>query len=217
MKRFFIACSVAALLLLVGCANTLRSDVTSYQRWPANAAGSSYGFKRLANQGASMEHGAYEDLVRTELNQRGLLEAVPPAKGRFEVSLDYGISTRTVQTQEPIWDHPTYWHPGHYHPHRGWHPGYWAPSPYGPSIVGYRTVLQDVSTRRLRLDIAEGANKVFEASATSSGATANLNVIMPYLVRSVFDGFPGSNGQTRVLEFDVDKGALTSRRVAPPR
>jgi hypothetical protein len=111
---------------------------------------------------------------------------------------------------------PTYWHPAHYHPHWGWRPGYWASGPYGPAVVGYRNVSRDVSTRRLRLDIAEGASKVFEASATSSGASATLSVTMPYLIRSVFDGFPGANGQSRVLEFDVDKGVLTHRRLVQP-
>ncbi len=203
-------------LLLASCASTLSSDVTSFQRWPANAAGASYSFKRLGNQDGSLEHSSYEDLARKELNQQGLQEAAPGRKGRFEVSLDYGVATRTVKTREPIVANPTYWHPAHYHPHQGWRPGYWAGSPYGPAVVGYRNVNRDVSTRRLRLDITEGANKVFEASATSSGASATLSVTMPYLIRSVFDGFPGANGQSRVLEFDVDKGVVTHRRLVQP-
>jgi Domain of unknown function (DUF4136) len=216
MRRLLFVLLSALSLVLAGCATTLRSDVTSFQRWPANAAGSTYSFKRVAGQEASLEHKTYEDLARTEMGKLALTEAPQGSKGRFEVSLDYGISTRTVQSQEPIWDHASYWHPAHYHPHWGWRPGYWAPSPYGPSVVGYRTVLQDVSTRRLRVDISDGGNKVFEASATSSGASASLNTIMPYLIRSVFDGFPGTNGQNRVLEFDVDKGAVSKRGIAQP-
>jgi predicted small secreted protein len=216
MRRLLLVLLSALSLVLAGCATTLRSDVTSFQRWPANAAGSTYSFKRAAGQEASLEHKTYEDLARTEMGKLALTEAPQGSKGRFEVSLDYGISTRTVQSQEPIWDHASYWHPAHYHPHRGWRPGYWAPSPYGPSVVGYRTVLQDVSTRRLRVDISDGGSKVFEASATSSGASASLNTTMPYLIRSVFDGFPGTNGQNRVLEFDVDKGAVSKRGIAQP-
>jgi Domain of unknown function (DUF4136) len=155
-------------------------------------------------------------LARRELNQLGLKEAAVGSKGRFEVSLDYGVSTRTLRTREPIVANPTYWHPAHYHPHRGWRPGYWASSPYGPAVVGYRNVSRDISARRLRVDIAEGAAKVFEASATSSGSNATLSVSMPYLIRSVFDGFPGTNGQSREVEFDVDKGSVTNRRVAQP-
>lgn len=216
MRRLFLVLLSALSLVLAGCATTLRSDVTSFQRWPANAAGSTYSFQRAAGQEASLEHKTYEDLARTEMGKLALTEAPQGSKGRFEVSLDYGISTRTVQSREPIWDHPSYWHPAYYHPHRGWRPGYWAPSPFGPTVVGYRTVLQDVSTRRLRVDISDGRSKVFEASATSSGASASLNTVMPYLIRSVFDGFPGTNGQHRVLEFDVDKGAVSKRAIAQP-
>ena len=39
---------------------------------------------------------------------------------------------------------------------------------------------------------------------------------MHYLVRSVFDGFPGNNGQARQIEFDVDKGDIRKRSVVLP-
>jgi Domain of unknown function (DUF4136) len=216
MKRLYWCCGLAVALFLAGCATTLRSDVTSFQRWPANAAGSTYSFKRVGTQDVSLEHKTYEDLARSELNQLGLKEAPPATKGRFEVSLEYGVNTRTVRSSEPIWDNRTYWHPAHYHPTLGWRPGYWATDPWGPTVVGYRTVSRDVSTRRLRVDIAEGANKVFEASAASRGSNATLSVTMPYLVRSVFDGFPGTNGQSRMVEFDVDKGVVKNRLVVLP-
>lgn len=216
MKRFSAIFLTIVLLLAAGCASTLRSDVTSFQRWPANAAGSSYSFKRIGNQEGSLEHKTYEDLARVELNQLGLTQASAGTKGRFEVSLEYGVNTRTVRTREPIVVDQSYWHPAYYHPHWGWRPGYWATRPYGPAVVGYRNVSRDVSTRRLRVDIAEGASKVFEASATSSGTNATLSVTMPYLIRSVFDGFPGTNGQSREVEFDVDKGSVTNRRIAQP-
>lgn len=216
MRRFILGFFAVLSLLLTGCATTLRSDVTSFQKWPANAAFSSYNFKRLAGQEASLEHKTYEDLARTEMVKLALTEAPQGSKGRFEVSLDYGIKTRTLISREPVWNQASYWRPAHYHPHSGWRPGYWAPSPFGPNLVGYRSVSQDISNRRLRVDISEGGNKVFEASATSSGANSSLSAIMPYLIRSVFDGFPGTNGQNRVLEFDVDKGVLTKRALAQP-
>ncbi len=203
-------------LLLTGCASTLRSDVTSFQRWPANAAGSTYSLKRNAWQESSLEHKTYEDLARVELNKQGLKEAAPSTKGRFEVSLDYGVNTRTVKSREPIYGNGQYWHPAHYHPTYGWRPGYWAADPWGPQVVGYQTVQRDISTRRLRVDIAEGANKVFEASATSNGSNATLTVTMPYLIRSVFDGFPGTNGQSRSVEFDIESGAIKGKQLAAP-
>jgi hypothetical protein len=216
MKRFALWFLAVLSMLLAGCATTLRSDVTSFQKWPANAPGSTYTFKRLGNQDTSLEHKSYEDLARAQLATLGLAEAPQSSKGRFEVSLDYGINTRTYLSREAIVDHANYWHPPRYFHSGGWRPGYWAPSPFGPTVVGYRDVSQDINNRRLRVDISEGGNKVFEASATSSGANASLSAIMPYLVRSVFDGFPGTNGQNRVLEFDVDKGVVSKRGIVQP-
>ncbi len=220
MKRIltlgFLLPVLFAALLLTGCASTLRSDVTSFQRWPANAAGSTYSFKRSAGQESSLEHASYEDLARIELNKQGLKEAAPNTKGRFELSLDYGVNTRTVKSRQPVYGHAQFWHPAHYHATLGWRPGYWAADPWGPQVVGYQTVQRDVSTRRLRVDIAEGANKVFEASATSSGSNSTLVVTMPYLIRSIFDGFPGTNGQSRSVEFDTETGAVKGKQLAAP-
>jgi hypothetical protein len=220
MKRIltlgFLLPVLLVALLLTGCASTLRSDVTSFQRWPANAAGSTYSFKRNAGQESSLEHKTYEDLARVELNKQDLKEAAPNTKGRFEVSLDYGVNTRSVKSREPIYGNAQYWHPAHYHPTLGWRPGYWAADPWGPQVVGYQTVQRDISTRRLRVDIAEGANKVFEASATSNGSNGTLVVTMPYLIRSVFDGFPGTNGQSRSVEFDTESGVIKGKRLAGP-
>ena len=216
MKKILYGLIAATLVLLTGCASTLRSDVTSFQRWPANAAGSTYNFKRIGSQEGSLEHKTYEDLARDEMTKLGLKEAATGTKGRFDVSLDYGVNTGTQRSSVPVYSNAGYWHPSYYHANFGWRPGYWAADPWGPQVVGYRTVSRDVSTRRLRVDIAEGTNKVFEASATSSGSNATLTVTMPYLIRSVFDGFPGTNGQSRTVEFDVDKGGVKSRSVAQP-
>jgi Domain of unknown function (DUF4136) len=217
MKRITVLLMGLFAMWLAGCAATLRSDVTSFQQWPANTTGATYGFKRLGKQAESLEHKSYEDLARIELNKLKLVEAPAGAKPRFEVSLDYGIATRTERTREPVWDDRIYWHPPYYHGTLGWRPGYWAHDPFGPQIVGYRTVYRDVSDRRLRVDISEGGAKVFEASATSSGSGKSLPIVMPYLVRSVFLGFPGTNGQVRVIDYDVDKGTLKALSVKTPQ
>ena len=232
LQRGFLWCLAILSVLLTGCASTLRSDVTSFQRWPANAASSTYSFKRTGQQVGSLEHSAYEDLVRQALKPLGLNEAGAGAKGRFEISLDYGVSTKTVTSTEPVWDTYSTWNDPFFYPSWAYRPGFWPAYPYryyhpyayayaypysfGPRIVGYTTVNREVNLRRLRLEIAEGATKVFEATATSSGATATLSVTMPYLVRSVFEGFPGNNGQTRALVFDMDKGQVKSSRVVRP-
>jgi Domain of unknown function (DUF4136) len=228
LRRSLLSCLAIVSLLLTGCAATLRADVTSFQSWPANAAGSSFSFKRTGQQAGSLEHQAYEDLARAQLQQLGLKTVAAGATARFAVSLDYGVSTKTVTTTQPLWDNFSVWHDPFFYPSWGTRPGYWSPHPYayhypyaypyffGPRVIGYTTVNREVSQRRLRLEIAEGATKVYEATATSSGANALLSVTMPYLMRSIFEGFPGNNGQTRTLVFDIDKGQVKSNRVIQP-
>jgi hypothetical protein len=208
MRRFFVALLATSALLLGGCASTLRSDVTSFQNWPTNSAGATYSFKRIGKQAESLEHKAYEDMARAELAKIKLAEAPAGTKARFEVNLDYGLQTRVERSREAVWDDRVYWRPSYWHPSLGWRPGYWARDPFGPSVVGYRTVSRQVNTRHLRVDISEGNAKVFEASASSSGSQTSLPVVMPYLIRSVFEGFPGTNGQVRMLDYDTELGTL---------
>ncbi len=225
-----LSCLAVVLLLLAGCAATLRADVTSFQRWPANATGGTYSFKRTGAQVDSLEQHAYEDLARVQLNQLGLQEAAAGATARFAVTLDYGVSSKTVTSTEPVWDSFSGWHDPLFYP--GWRPRsrfgspfspyhharypYAYPYAFGPGIIGYTTVSREVSLRRLRVEIAEGATKVFDATATSSGANATLSLTLPYLMRSVFEGFPNNTGQTRALVFDIDKGQVKSSRVIQP-
>jgi Domain of unknown function (DUF4136) len=228
IRRGFLWSLAFLSVLLAGCATTLRADVTSFQSWPADATSGTYSFKRTGQQAGSLEHQAYEGLARAQLGQVGLQEAAAGATARFAVALDYGVSTKTVTSTEPVWGYP---YAGAYDPffYPGWgSAGFWPPHPYhyshpyaypysyGPSVIGYTTVSREVSLRRLRVEIAEGATKVFEATATSSGANATLSVTMPYLMRSVFEGFPGNNGQTRAMVFDIDKGQIKSNRVIRP-
>lgn len=230
MNRLSLFVLSGLMLLLGGCASTLRSDVTSFQQWPANAAASSYSFKRTGAQVGALEHASYEDLVRSEMNKLALKEAPAGTKGRFEISLDYAATVKTQRVIEPIYDYSPTWRDRYFMSSWGWRPGYGSPYGYGhafgtfgtfgPRIIGYETLNRDTSTRRLRIDIAEGANKVFEATAinaTNNGANPALTAVMPYLIRSVFDGFPGANGQARQVIFDLEKNTVKNRQVVQPR
>ena len=91
----------------------------------------------------------------------------------------------------------------------GWRGGYWASDPFGPRVVGSRTVEHDVRTRRLQVEISDGERRVFESTAqTEAGGSGPINTVMPYLIRSVFADFPGRDGQTRTVEFDTETRAI---------
>ena len=75
-----------------------------------------------------------------------------------------------------------------------------------------------ISNLQVRVLDSEGSlpNKsraVFESRAVyeGQGSRENLPVVVPYLVRAVFDNFPGQNGQVRLVKFDRETGAVIKK------
>ena len=140
---------------------------------------------------------------------QGIRLARPGEKPRFWVGFDYDTATRRIQVQEPIFDDRRVWVSPIWVPNVGWRGGYWASDPFGPRVVGSRTVEHDVRTRRLQVEISDGERRVFESTAqTEAGGSGPINTVMPYLIRSVFADFPGRDGQTRTVEFDTETRAI---------
>ena len=95
------------------------------------------------------------------------------------------------------------------------HPGYWGPDPWGPRWVGDQVMVLtvQVSSLRLRLLDTQGSppgrpRTVFEATAQQESQSLPLPVVAPYLVRAVFEDFPGQNGRLRVVRFDRKTGEV---------
>ena len=49
------------------------------------------------------------------------------------------------------------------------------------------------------------ARTVFEATAVHDGRDGDLVEVVPYLVRAVFQDFPGANAQVRRISFELKK------------
>jgi hypothetical protein len=71
-------------------------------------------------------------------------------------------------------------------------------------VVGTGVSTDSVYTRVLNLDIIDieksksgQVNKVYECKATSIGTSETLPPVMPALIGSIFDDFPGISGVTR--------------------
>ncbi|ROR16315.1 uncharacterized protein DUF4136 [Comamonas sp. BIGb0124] len=200
---------LAVLLLQAGCASTLRSNVTTFQRWPADAQGATFDFRTDPRYAQDLEYQSYQQRIADELQIQGIRLARPGEKPRFWVGFDYDTATRRIQVQEPIFDDRRVWVSPIWVPNVGWRGGYWASDPFGPRVVGSRTVEHDVRTRRLQVEISDGERRVFESTAqTEAGGSGPINTVMPYLIRSVFADFPGRDGQTRTVEFDTETRAI---------
>jgi hypothetical protein len=185
-------------LALAGCASTppmVRSDVTSFHQWPPASAEKTFSFAGRAGAAASLENQSYEQLISDQLARLGYNRK--PSGGALTVNFEADIKPREVKVTEPVdpWIYRDPWWP--YRPW-GYYPGWW-----GPTYERSYTI--QVYTRTLKFNMEQAGKRVFEATAVSEGTTRELPRIMPYLVASVFEGFPGESGKTRRVELPMQK------------
>ena len=203
MKNLLVA--TVLLAALSGCA-LLRSQVAVLHHLPKDLSGTTYAMIPFKEQEGRLEHKAYEEAVRQELNAKGFRETTVD-QAQTVVFFAYGIDTgRGVVSSYPIigsigfsscstrsdcdpW--PTY------------------------GVVGTRETSQTEYTRVLRLDIvdkqalAEGnIKKLYEGKVVSSGFSGQLVQVLPMMVKALFEDFPGQSGTTRTSSQVTDHDAV---------
>jgi Domain of unknown function (DUF4136) len=212
--------AVTALVWLAGCASTVDTRVTTFNQWPANAAGSTFSFITRTGPG-ELEQATYQSYAQAELEKRGFKRAPPDKAGRLQVELTTGNRSEQKTSLQPVYqDSPVFLPP--YRDAAGrYYPGIWTLDPWGPRYVGDRVVNTtiQISNLQIRMLDSEGSpagksRTVFESRAVYEGRgnNDNLPVIVPYLVRAVFEDFPGTSGQVRVVRFDAKTGAVVKDR-----
>ena len=206
MKRLMMTGAAALTLLLGGCATTVRSDVTTFQQWPAQMQDKSYAFEAPAPQDDTLELRSYQNLVRGQLTRLGFNEA--PAAPALKVSMRFMTTDIPVQVIQPAFSgfYPYGGSPfGYYGPRR--FGGYYG-SPFwgGPYFGGYGMPPYDVYEehryqRQLQIKIATHAGQpLFDVTVRNTSRAASTPALMPALVQSAFEGFPGPNGAVRRIE-----------------
>ena len=197
-----LAAALVAGAALAGCASTMSTRVTSFQQWPADAAGQSYQFTGASpEQANNLEYRTYEDLVRANIGATGLVESRAPGTARFDVSFDYGSTPTQILTQQP---YDPYFYGGfggigrYGPPGWGWGGGFWGPNWVTVPVNAYRNTLNlRISDRR------QGGAEVYRSSASTVSGRPDFVRAMPYLMRAIFDDFPGNNGSEREIEFPI--------------
>jgi hypothetical protein len=214
------AAGALSLSLLAGCATPIRSDLTVFHEWPAEAP-RTYRFAANQEQLGSLEHASYRSLIRGELARVGFAESNTP---RFEVRFDYEITPRVDRLVE--YASPYYFQPWFGFGTWGSHGGLSFSAPW-PGWGGTYAVERQQTWYGYRLelvitDLAAAGKRVFEATAVTGGSTESIAPAMPYLARSVFADFPGRSGLTRRVEVPVEAVApvnpgATGQTAAPTR
>lgn len=191
------AALVLGTLLLGGCVSAISARVTSYQRWPENVQGQTYRIVPDAAQRNNLQYQSFADMVRAAIGPTGLVESHANS-ARFDVGFTYS------STPEQAWVQRFAPAPYYYGPGWGGYYGPWGPGYYGgPAVVD---VPVPAYRNTLTVTIKDASNhgaEVYRSSAVSLSGASNLQVLMPYLARAVFDGFPGNNGQVRDISYPM--------------
>ena len=216
MKRLMIAAGAAFAMLLTGCATTIRSDVTTFHQWPAQIEDKSYVFEAPPVHDDTLEYRAYQDLVRGQLARLGFRDAVA-GKPALTVSVRFTTTDVPVRVVEPLtpFAHPFY-HP-FYHPatrfgYRGMRRPYWGgwySSPFYDPFwsPAYQVSIEHRYRRELQVGIkAADGKRLFDVTVHNISRELSTPVLMPALVQSAFEGFPGPSGVARRVELKQQNG-----------
>jgi len=188
----------ACALALGGCASGLYANVTTYQKWPADAAGQTYAMAPDA-RASELEFQAVADMVRASIGTTGLVEAAGGQTARFQLHMQYENPQTTVWTQRYADGYYPWFSPyfGYYRRYWGWG-GMYAPPLVTVPVQAYKNTL----TIWIADDRDNGA-EVYRATAVHLGDEDQLIAVMPYLAQAIFDAFPGNNGQVRQIKYPL--------------
>ncbi|UUZ64642.1 DUF4136 domain-containing protein [Polaromonas sp. P1-6] len=204
--------------LLGACASPITARVTRFNQWPADVVGSTFSFRTPVDTGHELEQATYEGHVQAALEKQGLKRAPAGQLGRIQAEVSATLRSKEKTYLQPIYqDNQVFLPPFHDASGRVF-PGAWAADPFGPRYVGDRQVSYTVHTASLWLRLLDAqasppgkSRTVFESRAVYEGDSDNLPAVVPYLVRAVFDDFPGQNGQVSIVKFDSETGALIKK------
>lgn len=201
--------AVAALVAIAfsSCATTRYvSNVTRFHRLPKTGSGETFTIKSMTRAGGLEESQHLGRLAQgfTEYGWRRASSGSPD----FRVLLDYAISDgRTVQGTRPIFGQTgggtTTYHSGNlstYGSGGGYGGATYSGTSHTPAtfgVVGAVPTRETVFDRQLAVVVKDrGGNNVLEGKVTSTGSSGNLSQVLPRMIDSFFEDFPGVSGET---------------------
>jgi hypothetical protein len=221
LSRFRLGLVVLTASLLTACASPIVTQVSNFNQWPSDTAGASYTFIQPPSSASQpppeLELATYQAYAQQELDKLGLRKAAAGQPARLLVELGWVTQPQERTYLQPIYDDRLVFYPPYRNAAGQLFPGYWAPSRFGPAYLGDRVVAYTVQFNQINLRVLDHQGSpagkpraVFESHAVYEGR-ASLPSVAPYLVRAVFDGFPGQNGQVRRVSFDAETGAVIKK------
>jgi hypothetical protein len=200
MKRTLLMLSAALPLLLGACATTIRSDVTTFHQWPAQLQDKSYVFEAPPPRDDTLEWRSYQNLVRERLAKLGFQEAGSNAPA-LKVSMRFSttdVPVRVVEPVDPFYGSARFGYMGPYR-RGGWYDPFWGARP------AYEVSIRHQYRREVQVAIKTADGKpLFDVTVHNVSGQMSTPAVMPALVQSAFEGFPGPNGAARRIELKLN-------------
>jgi hypothetical protein len=199
---------VLAAVFLTGCAAPQFAATVSVRHTLASSpAAQRFTFEHNASQVQSLAQRDFEEDVSAELMRKGYVYVPNMSAADWLVRLQYQVDGgKTITTQEPIWGtvgFSTYYR-------RVSTANGMVLVPYTRTengIVGSRPVSDTVYNRQLSLDILDRKDlaagrfaKLFEGKAVNRSSDDAIEPAVPWLIRAIFEQFPGVSGSTREVK-----------------
>lgn len=210
MKHLAIL-ATAAVMLLSGCATTISSNVTAFNAWPADIADKSFAFEAPQGADDTLEYRSYQVLVAKELGKLGFQQVQDSQQPKLLVGMKFFTvdhPVRVLQTEDPFMG--PYWGPGWgrypYFGYSRWayRPFFYDPYRFGPPVyVEERIKHQYQRQLRVTINNVSGA-KLYDVTVQNTSSVQATPYVMPALVQSAFNGFPGQNGVPRTIDITLE-------------
>lgn len=200
--------ALTSVLLVAGCTSKFRSDVASFHRLQAPSGESVQIVAKDPSKRGSIEFSQYASIVGEELWKLGYRPVGVDQQPDLIVRVDYRVGEARAQIRS-YGGYGGYGY-GHYgYGHFGSHFGHYGP--YGYGYPGYSDIRSyTIYDRVLEMEIAKSQNpdiNIFESRVISEGRSNRLTEVMPLLVQSMFQEFPGPSGVTRQVSIELDKNS----------
>ncbi|MEO7497925.1 MAG: DUF4136 domain-containing protein [Massilia sp.] len=211
MKTFVLTATAALTLLLGGCATTISSQVTTFHALPAQMADKSYAIDAPDPKHNTLELQSYENLVRQQLDRLGFQPAAPGARPALKVAMQFNTLIRPAHlVYNGLYSARSSLY---FSPYRSRY------SRFGYSRFGYSPfadpwgfndpyyeVQDERYTRSVHITIrsARDDHMLFDVTVRNVSEEMSTPLIMPALVQSAFEGFPGPNGGARRIDLKLN-------------
>ncbi|WP_332855226.1 DUF4136 domain-containing protein [Duganella sp. S19_KUP01_CR8] len=218
--KYLAMLATAAVVLLSGCATTIRSDVTAFNAWPADIQDKSYAFEAPQGADDTLEYRSYQVLVGNELGKLGFRQVADSQQPKLLIGMKFSTidhPVRVLEADDPFMG--PYWGPGfgRYgwgYSRWGYRPFFYDPYRFGPMYVEERVKHEYQRQLRVTINSIDG-RKLYDVTVQNTSRVQATPHVMPALVQSAFTGFPGVSGVPRRVDLTIEPKTETVQATPP--